>query len=131
MQSFNSYPNVSNMDFKISCLSVFKIFGNSSSWQTSEIRGYILFDNVSLHISKIFVSGSWQLFNMSNRFYIPWIRFLFSLSKYLSLRMFMYQVFLAGNTIPVTNLILMMFKLLSHWNHLFLFIFAFFVLMDL
>ena len=74
---------------------------------------------------KFFVSGSWQLFNMRNRFYIPMIRFTdytyfffevlfarFIFSDFLLIRFkysayflqwFLYQVFLAGNPIPVTG----------------------------
>lgn len=77
---------------------------------------------------KVSVAGSWQLFNMRNRFYIPLIRFLIILIFYEVLfarlylssiisqifffqiwvsdfiyNWFMYQVFLAGNPIPVTG----------------------------
>ena len=52
MQSFDSYPDVSDMDLKISFLSFLFVFRNSSSEQTFFDKGYILLRKVSLHDSQ-------------------------------------------------------------------------------
>lgn len=124
MQSFNSYSNVSNMDFKISCLSIFKILRNSSTGRTSKIRSYILFRNVSLHNSE----------NLCIRFVIV-IQYEESLLYTLdtiscssisisiseTFRFFFTVVLVSGLSCRKFDsyhfLILMMVGLRSHWNH--------------
>lgn len=109
MQDFNSYTKISYMDFKISFQSVLKLLWNSSSWRNSEIGSYILFINVSLHMDKnscirfVIViqyeeSALYTLDTMTS--------FLFLLESeiwgIIIASIIMYQVFLAGNAIPIT-----------------------------
>ena len=70
--------------------------------------GYTFMDVVSLHNSLIFVSVLWWIFNIRNRFYNNlWyilIRDMFFSAS--SLLLTAYQVFLAGNTIPITLILI-------------------------
>lgn len=70
--------------------------------------GYTFMDAVSLHNSLIFVSVLWWIFNIRNRFYNNlWyilIRDMFFSAS--SLLLTAYQVFLAGNTIPITLILI-------------------------
>ena len=81
-------------------------------WSALLIRtadsGYTFMDAVSLHNSLIFVSVLWWIFNIRNRFYnYLWYILIrdmfFSVS---SLLLTAYQVFLAGNTIPITLILI-------------------------
>ena len=104
------------MDFKISCLSIMEILRISASERFSKISG-IFFLNIFLYTYlKIFVSGSWQLFNMRNRFYTSDTFYLYNFSYIYSyllcIRSFLQEIrFLSLTHIDDC-------RLCSHWNHL-------------
>ena len=78
MQSFNSYNSFYNFIIWISkylsCL--FTNFPKTLLFGKVLRLAVILLQQIFLYIFlKFFVSGSWQLFNTKNRFYIPEVRF--------------------------------------------------------